>query len=793
MRTVFPSVVCGALFFGYLGNLEGETFAIRSDPNDRAWRSTEVGINAGQTTARIGTETAGQTTCFVVPFQLPELPPGEVITEAGLRLFSEAQANLNGQARVDVRGVRVASSAVTQSADITGGSLVVNDAYVLNAGIPVQQFLTFGSDDLVNYLRGIYATDPNAPGKYVILSVFPDVANSAGSRYVTVSTADNATVGHHPTLDMVTELPNVSSESITHRGVTWELLGTGHSTGVFVTGDPWVVGPVTVIGITNSLNSSVFIPRKGQNGSMVNPLVGHDRQYQGYDDGLTTYRESLNAGLPNGQPLSSSNPLVLENGSTVISMVSWLYSSASVREPGCPAFNLGTNTPRPTTRSAGVLTVLDEPPPPNAFRPPYAGSNKAVRFAVEDLKTSLLKKLAPPANAPSPDALAQAMGRTWVDHGYEYLGAMFHPSEHMPNYGRDMAAIVGNASLLLNLDFQQLPGSPDKMPLLIAMVQFGIDLCGIADNGGGWPANGGHHLGRFWPVLFAGLMLDDPRMKSVGTWGRHRGSGFEVADAGLTEFQEFQNQFYVSMADVEITNGPSWSPDTRGDLLPYAISDIGTPEWGIRHSSRPATSNAAINTPYRDINGSCSPAFALAARIMGVQNLWNHDPYFDYADRYMALTGGGTGANTLSAFAKSMWQMYAASHDVVSYNDFLLGYFTPLEIDDDLVSGRGADPEGDGLNNLLEYYFGTHPRLGSVMTKTPLRAEGAHLVLEHLTRVRPPNGRMAWQSSPDLVTWGPAYPESLSFTEKENGLFQLEAGFPWPGSGRMFYRVKVLD
>ncbi len=793
MKTSLSHCLTVLLLLLGLVSLEGATFAIRSDTSDRAWRSTGVGIYVGQATARIGTETAGQTTCFVIPFQLPELPSGEEITEAGLQLFSESQSNLNGQARMDVRAVRVSSSAGTQASDITAGLQVVNDAYVLNAAIPVQQNLTFSSPDLVNYLRGIYKTDPNAAGKFVIFTVLPDVANTAGSRFVTVSTADNGTVGHHPTLSVVTGMPAVPSESITHRGVTWELLGTGHTTGVFITGDPWVVGPVTVIGITNSLNSPDFTPRKGQNGSMVNPLVGHNRQYQGYDDGISTYREVLNAGLPDGQPITSANPLVVEAGSTLISMVSWLYSSASIREPGCPEFNLGTNAPRPATRSAGVLTVLGEPPAPNTFRPPYAGSDKSIRFAIDDLNIALLKNLTPPANAPSPNDLAQAMGRTWVDHGYEYLGAMIHPSEHMPNYGRDMAAIVGNAALLLNLDFQQLPGSPNKMPLLIAMVQFGIDLCGIADNGGGWPANGGHHLGRFWPVLFAGLMLDDPRMKSVGIWGRHRGPGFASVDSGLTEFQEFQNQFYVSMADVEITNGPDWSPDTRGDILPYQIADIGMPEWGIRHSSRPEDNNAAINTPYRDINGSCSPAFALAARIMGVQNLWNHDAYFDYADRYMALTGGGTGANTLSAFAKSMWQMYAVPHDVISYNDFLLAHFTPLEINNDLLSDSGADPEGDGLSNLLEYYFGTHPRQASVLPATTLRSEGSQLVLDHLTRVRPPNGRMRWQSSPDLITWSPMIPESLTFTEEAGGLFNLEAGFPMPGEGRMFYRVNVLE
>jgi len=778
-----------------VGPLVASVLMVGGDANDQAWRSTGASVYVAQKTARIGTETAGQTTGYVIPFLLPEIPAGEVVTDVVLTIYSEAQSNLklSEPANLDVRGVRAAATSITQATDLANGTLVADNAYAINSSIPVAQTLAIDTDKLRDWIIGIYSSDPAAAGKYVFLTIFPDAPNSSGSHFVTVSTADSATASQRPTLTITTEVAAVVGEAVTHNGVTWQLLGTGHTQGTFVNGDPWVVGPVTITSITNSLNSPLYTPRKGQNGSMVNPLVGHDRSLHGYDDGLTSYREALNAGLPKGQPVSASNPLVVPVGSTLISMVSWLYNSETDAEPGCPSFNGATHAPRPVTRSAGVLTVLDAAPPANAFRPPYAGQDKTVRFTLADIDRSKLLNLAPTANTPDPAALALAISKTWIDHGYEYLGAMFHPSEHMPNYGRDMAQLTLQASLILNLDFSKLSGNPSKDPILIPSVQFGIDTCGVADAGGGFPANGGHHMGRFWPVLFAGLMLDDSHMKAVGTWGKHRGSRFTSQDVGLTEFQEIQTHFYVSTAEVSMTHSAAWDPDTRATLIRYENADIGTPDWGIRHTSSPESDNASMDATYRDINGACTPGFVLAARLMGAQRLWNHDAYFDYADRYMAFNGGVDGVNDLPIFARKMWQSYAAAYDVVSYNDFLLANFTPAEIADPLVAGRTADPDGDGNTNAEEYYFGTQPRTANPRPPLIPRQDNLLFKVGHRSAVRPPNGSVVWERSLNLTDWLPVEPASLEYSDGEGGGYFIEAAFSVSGQPRAFYRVRAGD
>lgn len=440
-------------------------------------------------------------------------------------------------------------------------------------------------------------------------------------------------------------VPLHADTSVTSNGVTWKF-AADHKTGVYVNGDPWVVGPVTVVSITNGLNDPKFKPRPGQNGSMLNP--GTDTR-QGYDDTLKNYDASLNAGLRGGRPVSAADPLPVPANSTLVSAVSWLYNSEADTEPGTPKFNGGTKTPRPALRSAGLLTVVDKVPPPQSFRPPYVGTDKAARFQTGMLDYSKLPVLKPaPASAPRIDALAKQLSLTWLDHVNDFMGGFTHPSDHMPNYGRDLARIVAEGTLVLFTDESPPGKNPAKDRLVIGLVQFGIDLAGIADNGGGWPANGGHCLGRKLPVLFAGTLLNDAHMKDAGRW--------------KTRFQEDEQTFYVDADSVSMTAGAEWKPDKRAPRVPYTKADIGTAEWGINHASNPAADNGAWEATYREVNGAVIPAFALAARLMGLKAAWNHDAFFDYCDRYMKWkdTEKPT-ANQVTPFMQAMWDAHRGS------------------------------------------------------------------------------------------------------------------------------------
>jgi len=443
----------------------------------------------------------------------------------------------------------------------------------------------------------------------------------------------------------------MAEKSITQHGITWAF-DKDVKTGTFANGDHWVVGPVNVIGITTDLHAEGFTSEPGEDGSMVNPGVDNR---QGYNKRLSSYDESLNAGLAGGDPISAKNPLALPAGSSLVSTVSWLYRSEGDAEPGAPRFNKGTNTPRPIVRTGAVLTVLPESPPEGSFRPPYSGTDKTIKFQVKDLDLTKLKNLEPTGSDPNPETLAGQILRPWIDHVYEYLGAFVHPSENMPSYGRDMAAVINHAALVLNLDFAQLPGGYDKKDLLIPFVQMGIDFAGIADAGGGWPANGGHHMGRKLPIFVAGIVLNDPHLSSVGQWE--------------TRFQEDEQTFIVTQDDVDRSNSGQWKPDARGgNPEPYTPEDIGLAEWGIRHAKDPLMDNREWNAPYRAINNASIPGFALAARILDKEDAWNHSALFAYADRVMEKGEFATGANYPSPFLIALWNYYKNSNPPAEKN-----------------------------------------------------------------------------------------------------------------------------
>ena len=177
----------------------------------------------------------------------------------------------------------------------------------------------------------------------------------------------------------------------------------------------------------------------------------------------------------------------------------------------------------------------------------------------------------------------------------------------------------------------------------------GIDLYSYIESGAnGWPPDGGHSNGRKWPILFAGLILNNNGMKNIGSvsgdylYNDGHGPGNPPID--YKHFGEDGQTFYVAQSDVDITNSASWNPDIRtASNYPYTQEMIGMPEWGIRYSTDPSRSDSSWAANYRTIgSGPSGPwvSFAMAAYLMNAKELWNHNAFFDYVDRYMAISNG---------------------------------------------------------------------------------------------------------------------------------------------------------
>lgn len=400
-------------------------------------------------------------------------------------------------------------------------------------------------------------------------------------------------------------------------GITWTF-ARAVECGRFANGDWWVVGPCEIVAIDPP---SRVDDGRTQNGSMLDPDPRSPKQ--GYDsamfgpDHAGRFDPSLNKSLG----VTSERRLRLEPGSSLVSTISH-------PQPG----------QLPQLETCAVLTCLPTPPPKDAFRPPYCGRDKQCRWLASELDLGRLASLPALPGAPTPAELLPRFERTWLDHVAGWTGRFLHPRENMPDYGRDIADLVGIAGLVLQLDHPD----PDKRPLAIALTQLGIDLYGIASNGGRFVADGGSGSGRKFPVLFAGALLSD---RTLLAFVRDQKNAF------AEDVQTFH---------VEETRPGVWNRG-YGD---YGPDDAGLPEWGNQHADDPSFDRKQwTSDPFRRCcTANVWHGFVLATRIMGLREQWGHPALFDYVDRYMQVEPAGAWTRSWNPFAEAMWDRYRADH-----------------------------------------------------------------------------------------------------------------------------------
>lgn len=316
-----------------------------------------------------------------------------------------------------------------------------------------------------------------------------------------------------------TPLRGEEATSVTQYGVTWKF-DRPCRVGQFVTGDWWVVpadgqDAVTVV----SVDPAPVKTSEGKliNGSMANPAPG----FQAFDQRAPLWKAETGTTYPLKLKVSQS-----------------LGSAVCYREEETDTKSLKTTFPK-VLKYVAVLTCLSKPALVTDFRPPYAGNGKPI-YSSTKLRRELLPNLALPRNlkqadVPDPRKLAATrFSRPWIDW---FIGFGGVHGEYESNYGREKTAEVGTAGLLLCLDGKVVG---EKEPLLIGLVQTGIDLNGMLLSGAKWTSDGGWNMGRKFPILFAGLMLNDEGMLSIGK---------KYAPESNT-FQEDADTLLVTKADV---------------------------------------------------------------------------------------------------------------------------------------------------------------------------------------------------------------------------------------------------
>jgi len=408
--------------------------------------------------------------------------------------------------------------------------------------------------------------------------------------------------------------------TVSQYGITWTFAEPAR-VGRYVTGDWWVVGPVTVQGVTPA-------PSDGRNGSVANPPAG---KRQGYDDRIAGYDASLRAAFP----------LALKPGQSLV-------TTASMEK-------VGDKTPdmvpgqycRGPLRTAAALTCVAEPPAADAFRPPYVGDKK-LAFTAGQLRRDLLPRLQPAGQLPDLKLHERFLQRIWLDHLYEWPNRMMHPLENMPDYGREITHIVSTVSLMLLLD----DPNKEREMLLLRFVQLGIDYYGVTQSDADlWRANGGHNSGRKMPIIFAGVLLGHDGMKGV-----------------KAAFAEDQQTYFGAGYHGQKA---LWTIDTTEARRHEHLSPdkwAGPPFKGDNDGWK--------SEGYRCLNGPTWVGQALAARLLGAKGHWGHDAFFDYVDRWVSEAAVGTvDKKTMKpmgyqpfpggGFVEAMWEAYRSKADEI--------------------------------------------------------------------------------------------------------------------------------
>jgi len=159
-------------------------------------------------------------------------------------------------------------------------------------------------------------------------------------------------------------------------------------------------------------------------------------------------------------------------------------------------------------------------------------------------------------------------------------------------------------------------------------------------------------------------------------------------------------------------------------------------------------------------------------RNQAVYDNWQHNrnPFIDnhyYADMIF-----------LGATAEQSWKNAA---------------FTTSELADSTVSGDSADPDGDGISNLVEYAENLSPKTAnSLSSLETVQTSGSSLLLTHRKNRWATDLTFSYQVSTDLQTWTTVTPSTTSTSHLDIDTDQVTASVPMSGP-REFIRLVITQ
>ena len=372
--------------------------------------------------------------------------------------------------------------------------------------------------------------------------------------------------------------------------------GSKYLYGTFANGDYWVKTN-DVTGVVNTISVDPIWDGT-KNGAMIDPVPGVSTQ--GYDVRLTDYH------YPYNETIRVKFPIEISANKSLIS-VKGVYFYAYV------------DGDKSAINSSAVLTIVDNIYPDTTFRPAFVFGEK-VFYDTRDVDYNLLPNLPVPTNIDIPN-LTENMKMPWIYHGPKTFGEenIFPISDIGNSYPPRQTRIVSRISI------EMLFNIPDKVDYVNRLIQLGIDNYPIASrNDYAWMAAGGYGSGHKWPILFAGIMLDEESLKDLPIFTQTYPLAHKFAEDG---YVYYNSNSEIMFGSEECSSGQTTWPqctsncmcrDPDGLLYPEEMNNGGT---------------------YRS---SVSPSWVgevLAMIILDSQtrskDLWDYPEIFDYVDHWI--------------------------------------------------------------------------------------------------------------------------------------------------------------
>jgi hypothetical protein len=392
--------------------------------------------------------------------------------------------------------------------------------------------------------------------------------------------------------------------SIESNGFTWTFVSPVEC-GQYEDGSWWAQGPL-------ELSSILPLPAVRDDGTAKNgSMIASD---------LKNLQQSLDGLLALASPYS-------EEGNIALTIAS---GNSKFLNPGQRILSASSSDSFPPLASVGVLTCVSSVVPSGTFRPGYSDSSYdyigasswiddlEYRLASLDIDSVLTKVIG------DTDAVASSVSGFLFDPFQGPYSNYLRPGNSTVIDDSTLEAITSEASLLLNLSPSLYwTGGTVKSDIVKSLVQRGIDYYFNTINIPNNQTNKSSSVRKFL-ILFAGAILQDSNMLSVGF-------SLPTTLYGTNLFKEDLQTFTVESTGSSVNYGYG----------AYAASDVGLPEWGVKHWDDPSLDSASwvnVSSYGSDLRRFFTMrnwgGYLLASKIMGLQYAWNHPHLFSYFNRY---------------------------------------------------------------------------------------------------------------------------------------------------------------